>query len=35
MGTYPTAPRSAFLEWARTHADVFVSNASQIGLTTA
>ncbi len=35
MGTYPTAPRSAFLEWARTHADVFVSNASQIGLTAA
>lgn len=35
MGTYPTSPRSAFLEWARNHADVFVTNASQIGLTTA
>ncbi len=33
MGTFPTAPRAAFLAWAQTHAPVFVDNDSLIGLT--
>ena len=35
MSTYPTSPRSAFLEWCQAHAPVFVSKAAQIGLTPA
>ncbi len=35
MGTYPTHPRSAFLEWCAQHATVFTSNAAAIGLTPA
>ncbi len=33
MGTFPTAPRAAFMSWAQTHAPVFVDNDSLIGLT--
>jgi hypothetical protein len=33
MGTYPTSPRSAFLEWCQAHESVFTTNASKIGLT--
>jgi hypothetical protein len=32
MGTYPTAPRSAFLNWCRDHTEIFVGSAAQIGL---
>ena len=35
MSTYPTSPRSAFLEWCQAHDDVFVANAAAIGLTPA
>lgn len=35
MGTYPTSPRAAFIEWAVNHGDLFVGNAAQIGLTAA
>ncbi len=31
--TYPTAPRSAFLEWCQVHAPVFTSAVAEIGLT--
>lgn len=33
MGTYPTSPRAAFLDWARIHEPIFIANAAQIGLT--
>jgi hypothetical protein len=33
MSTYPTSPRSAFLEWCQAHENVFVDNAAAIGLT--
>ncbi len=35
MGTYPTSPRSAFLEWCAQHAGVFTDNATAIGLSAA
>ncbi len=35
MSTYPTTPRSAFLQWAQAHESVFVTNAVNIGLTAA
>ena len=35
MGTYPTAPRSAFLEWCQVHEPVFSEHSSEIGLSTA
>lgn len=33
MGTYPTTPRSDFLEWCQAHDSVFTDNAAAIGLT--
>ena len=35
MGTYPTAPRSAFLEWCQVHDPIFTAHAVEIGLTPA
>ena len=35
MGTYPDSPRSAFLDWAQSHAATFLANDTQIGLTEA
>lgn len=35
MSTYPTSPRSAFLEWCEAHKETFISNATAIGLTAA
>ena len=35
MGTYPTAPRSAFLEWCQVHETIFTAHAAEIGLTPA
>jgi hypothetical protein len=35
MGSYPTSPRAAFLEWCQTHAPIFTDNAAEIGLTEA
>ena len=34
MSTYPTSPRSAFMEWCKGHQHVFSSHAEEIGLTT-
>ncbi|HPF40680.1 MAG TPA: hypothetical protein P5081_18335 [Phycisphaerae bacterium] len=34
MATYPTTPRSDFLEWCQAHAPVFTANAAAIGLST-
>lgn len=33
MATYPTSPRSAFLNWCAAHEPVFTANAAAIGLT--
>lgn len=33
MSTYPTSPRSALLEWCQAHEDLWVTNATSIGLT--
>jgi len=33
MGTYPTSPRSAFLEWCQVHDPIFTAHAADIGLT--
>lgn len=33
MGTYPTSPRSDFLDWCEAHTSVFTDNAAAIGLT--
>ncbi|QQS09381.1 MAG: hypothetical protein IPK69_01790 [Phycisphaerales bacterium] len=35
MATYPLSPRLDFLQWCKTHADVFVNNAASIGLSPA
>jgi len=35
MGTYPTAPRSAFVAWCSAHTSIFSSNDEAIGLTPA
>lgn len=35
MATYPTSPRLDFLQWCKTHTDVFVNNAAAIGLSPA
>ncbi|QQS09721.1 MAG: fibronectin type III domain-containing protein [Phycisphaerales bacterium] len=35
MGTYPTSPRLDFLQWCKTHADVFTNSAAAIGLSPA
>jgi hypothetical protein len=35
MGTYPTKPREAFLNWCLDHEDPFTSHAVAIGLTVA
>lgn len=35
MGTFPTSPRAAFLEWCGGHTDLWVARAAQIGLTPA
>lgn len=32
MSTYPTSPRAAFLAWCQAHQDLFIANATQIGL---
>jgi len=34
MSTYPTSPRSDFLEWCQGHAPIFTANAAAIGLST-
>lgn len=33
MGSYPTAPRAAFVNWCKGHTEVFTDNAAGIGLT--
>lgn len=33
MATYPTSPRSDFLDWCKAHESVFTDNAAAIGLT--
>ena len=33
MATYPTSPRTAFLEWCQVHEPIFTANAAAIGLT--
>lgn len=33
MATYPTAPRTAFLEWCEVHESAFIDHAAEIGLT--
>lgn len=35
MSTYPTSPRSAFLEWCQTHVATFLTSPAAIGLTPA
>lgn len=35
MGTYPTSPRSAFLDWCQAHEPLFTQHAVVIGLTVA
>ena len=35
MGTYPTSPRTAFLDWCQTHERVFIDHAAALGLTPA
>jgi hypothetical protein len=35
MATYPRTPRTAFLEWCRTHEDVFIDHAAEIGISAA
>lgn len=35
MSTYPTSPRSAFLDWCQVHQPIFTANAAAIGLTPA
>ena len=33
MATFPTAPRSALVEWCQAHEAVFQTHATEIGLT--
>ena len=35
MGTFPTSPRSAFLEWCQAHITIFESKWQDIGITQA
>jgi hypothetical protein len=35
MSTYPTSPRSDFLDWCQVHEPIFTANAAAIGLTVA
>lgn len=35
MGTYPTSPRSDFINWCTAHSAVFTAHAAAIGLTPA
>ena len=35
MSTYPTSPRSAFLDWCQVHEPIFTAHAAAIGLTVA
>ena len=35
MGSYPTSPRAAFLDWCYGHIEIFTDNAAAIGLTPA
>lgn len=35
MSTYPTSPRSALLDWCQAHDNLWVTNATSIGLTPA